>query len=332
MLRARRALEDRRREGLHDTMQFTYRNPARSTDPLAAVAGARSIVVGARNYLFAEPAVGDEPVARVARYAWVDHYRPLRDALRSIAVRLRASGHRAVVFADDNSIVDREVAYQAGIGWFGKNANVLVPGQGSWFVLGCVVTTANLPASTPVADGCGSCRRCLDRCPTRAIVAEGVIDARRCLAWLVQKPGVFPLEFRKALGDRIYGCDDCQDVCPINLRHAKPRATGLEEPIQAWVPVLATLRATDAELLERHGRWYLHNREPRWIRRNALIVLGNVGDGRDAAVRAALATYIGHADPILRGHAVWAARQLGLDDLVPVDDHDPLVRAELSAA
>src|SRR6185295_8008395 len=103
--------------------------------------------------------------------------------------------------ADDNSLVDREAAYLAGLGWYGKNANLLLPGQGSWFVLGSVVTDAPLPvAAAPATDGCGGCRRCLDGCPTGAIVAPGVVDARRCLAWLEQRPGPFPVEFRAALG------------------------------------------------------------------------------------------------------------------------------------
>ena len=215
----RRHLEARKAAGLHGGMGFTYRNPARSTDPGAAVAGARALVVGARAYHQPTPPAPAGPAGRVARYAWVDHYRPLRDGLRAVARRLKADGWRAVVFADDNSLVDREAAYRAGLGWYGKNANVLLPGLGSWFVLGAVVTDAPLaPAAAPVDDGCGSCRRCLDGCPTDAIVAPGVVDARRCLAWLVQQPGSFPVEYREALGDRIYGCDDCQEVCPPNRR------------------------------------------------------------------------------------------------------------------
>uniref|UniRef100_A0A6J7NZB5 Unannotated protein n=1 Tax=freshwater metagenome TaxID=449393 RepID=A0A6J7NZB5_9ZZZZ len=270
--------------------------------------------------------------ARVARYAWTDHYAPLRDGLRAVATHLRAAGHRAVAYADDNTVVDREVAHRAGIGWFGKNANLLVPGRGSWFVLGCVITDAVLPPSpAPVEDGCGTCHRCIDGCPTGAIVAPGVIDARRCLAWLVQKPGIFPMEFREALGDRIYGCDDCQDVCPIN-RRSDPAPEGVAAPeLLAWVPVLELLDLDDATILERHGRWYLHGRDPVWVRRNALVILGNTGDGQDAAVEASLVRYLQHPNPVLRAHAVWAARRLGRNDLLPDTDSDPSVRAELIA-
>lgn len=330
--RARRELFARKAAGLADSMQFTYKNPERSTDPFVAVRGAQSVIVAARSYQRAESERPDHAVARVARYAWSDHYAPLREGLWAIAHRLRAEGYRAVAYADDNTVVDREVAYRAGIGWFGKNANLLVPGRGSWFVLGCVITDAVLPtAPAAVDDGCGSCRRCLDGCPTGAIVAPGVIDARRCLAWLVQKPGIFPAEYREALGDRIYGCDDCQDVCPVNRRMdpAPSPAAPVAEGVSAWVPVLELLALDDATILERHGRWYLHDRDPRWVRRNALVILGNIGIGTDPDVGETLVRYLRSPDPVLRAHAVWAARRLGRHDLLPNTDPDPSVLAEL---
>jgi epoxyqueuosine reductase len=317
--RARTELHRRKAAGLHADMGFTYRNPDRSTDPQRAVAGAKSIIAAARPYRAqSEPERPPGAQARVARYAWVDHYTPLRLGLREIAHRIRRAGHRAVVFADDNSIVDREVAYRAGLGWFGKNANILLPGAGSFFVLGCIVTTAEFePAvpAEPVGDGCGTCHRCIEGCPTGAIVAPGVVDANRCLAWLVQRPGTFPHEFREALGDRLYGCDDCQEVCPPSQRlggRHRVDLTGVDEPTQAWVDVLDLLDASDERLIERHGRWYLANRDPVWWRRNALIVLGNVGDPGDARTAHTLERYRHHPDPILREHADWAAARLAV--------------------
>jgi epoxyqueuosine reductase len=328
--RAREALESRKRDGLHGGMAFTYKNPARSTDPQAALEGARAIVVGARSYHIAATAPGStRPTAVVARYAQRDHYTLLGDGLRAVATELKARGFKARVVADDNALVDREAAYRAGLGWFGKSANILLPGEGSWFVLGSVVTDAPLCANEhPADDGCGSCRRCIDGCPTGAIVAPGVVDARRCLAWLVQSPGVFPRDTRAALGNRLYGCDECQEVCPPNIVADRRR----DEPTAAQgVDVLDLLAASDETLLERHGRWYIPDRAVRYLRRNALIVLGNTADGHDPEVELTLRTYLTHDDELLRAHACWAADRLGRRDLLTLVESDasPLVHAEL---
>jgi epoxyqueuosine reductase len=335
--RTRRDLEARRAAGQHGQMAFTFRNPARATDPRATLPGAAALVVGARHYRRADPEpepTAGGPRGRVARYAWSDHYRVLRDALGAVADELTGDGWRARVVVDDNALVDREAAHRAGLGWYGKNTNLLVGGRGSWFVLGSVITDAPLvPAPRPAADGCGPCTRCLAACPTGALVAPGVLDARRCLAHLVQAPGSFPKEFREALGDRIYGCDDCQEVCPPNRADERRSPPHPAEPAAApAVDLLAMLAATDAELLAAHGRWYIPRRDPRYLRRNALVVLGNVGDGRDPAVAEALRGALRHADPLVRGHAVWAARRLRRDDLVADalgDERDPSVLAEL---
>jgi epoxyqueuosine reductase len=315
LTRARKAIHERLDAGLTDGMQFTFKNPERSTDPRQAVRDAQAVFVAARPYLLPDQECPVGSYARVGRYAWTDHYAPLREALWQVAAHLRGDGWKAVAFADDNSIVDREVAHRAGIGWFGKNANLLLPGAGSWFVLGCVVTTAPLPAAAePVPDGCGTCSRCLDACPTGAIIEPGVIDAARCLAWVLQKPGIIPEHMRAAVGDRIYGCDDCQSVCPPTVRFGpKVPAPAPSEPVRAWLPVLELLEGDDEDVLRHWGRWYLADRDPRWVRRNALVVLGNIGDPADVAVRRVLADYRAHADPVLRVHAVWASERLGLE-------------------
>ena len=341
------ALHRRKREGLHGGMQFTYRNPDRSSDPARTLPGATALIVGAVDFHRdppPRPADGG-PHARVASYHWVDNYGPLRAGLQEVAEFLRAGGHRAVVSSDENSLVDRAAAHRAGIGWWGKSTNILVRGTGSMVVLGSVITDApvELTAPEPVPDGCGPCRRCLDECPTGALVAPGVMDARRCLAWLVQDDGVFDPDFRVALGDRLYGCDDCQEACPPNrVRLRRPHRVGREPTgegpaapapeVQAWVPLLEVLAADDEELLKRFGRWYIPRRGPRYLRRNALVVLANVGDPADPRVRATVDRTLGHPDPLVRAHAVWCARRLGLglDSLRGADD--PLVAAELRRA
>ncbi|HEV3265410.1 MAG TPA: tRNA epoxyqueuosine(34) reductase QueG [Acidimicrobiales bacterium] len=335
-----RDLLDRRRQGLQGNMQFTYRNPERSTDPRRVLPGARSLVVGAWGYRRED--LGEQehespqrPRARVARYAQRDHYASLRLALTAVADRLKQDGWRATVVCDDNALVDRAAAHRAGLGWFGKNSLLLLPGLGSWFVLGSVVTDAPLgsepdpgpertTSSAPTSllghgSGCGSCARCMSACPTGALVSPGVVDARRCLAWLVQAPGSFPAQFRDALGDRIYGCDECQSVCPINRvaeRRDPPPPMEPDGDAEAGVDLLGLLASSDADLLDRHGRWYIADREPRYLRRNALVALGNVGEGSDPDTEAALRRALDDPDPMITEHATWAAHKLGRDDLV----------------
>jgi epoxyqueuosine reductase len=302
-LDTRRHLQERKEAGLHGGMSFTYRNPERSTEPGRALPGAKSIVVGARSY----PAPArSRRGGRVAAYATDDHYGALRDSLRSIADHLRSDGWKALVLVDDNALVDREAAYRAGLGWYGKSTNVLLPGKGSWFVLGSVLTTAPLAVDDdPVEDGCGTCRRCIDGCPTGAIVAPGIVDARRCLAWLLQARGDFPLEYRVALGDRIYGCDECQEVCPPNRRAATVASESSE-----GVDIVDLLSSDDQTLLSRHGRWYIADRDPRYLRRNALVVLGNTAQPGDQRAAATIHRYLGDPDPMLRSHAAWAAERI----------------------
>ena len=325
-------LHRRKAQGLHGGMEFTYRNPDRSVDASRALPGAQSLVVGALDYHRSrpEPPPDGRPHARVASYAWADYYAALRRALDAMASVLREQGHRAIVVADENSLVDRAAAHRAGIGWWGKSANVLIPGVGSMVVLGSVITDATISGHTHLADdGCGSCQKCLDGCPTGAFVAPGVIDARRCLAWLVQQEGVFEPEYREALGDRLYGCDDCQDVCPPNsVRFRRPAPATDGEP---WVDVLAVLAASDEQLIERFGRWYIPNREPRYLRRNALVVLGNIGDADDPGVAAAVNVALADPDPLIRSHAVWCARRLGLGLAALAGADHPMVITELQS-
>lgn len=324
-------LESRKAQGFDGGMQFTYRNPARSTEPERSLPGAETLLVGAYDYQRdAPPRPGSGPQGRVAAYSWEDHYAVLRDALEAVAEPLRADGYRATVLADQNHLVDRAAAHRAGIGWWGKSTNILVPSVGSLVVLGSVLTDAPIehtPAST-MEDGCRACTKCLEGCPTDAFVAPGVLDARRCLAWLLQTDGVFPVEYRVALGDRLYGCDDCQDVCPPNqIRRRRPSGAGDDG---AWVSVLEALESDDDALMARLGRWYVPDRDPAYLRRNLLVVLGNIGDGSDPAAARAIGRALADARPLVRAHAVWAARRLRLDTLLDgVDDADPEVRAEL---
>lgn len=317
-------------------MQFTYRNPDRSTDPERVLAGARSMVVGLYDYQ-RKPAIHPgSTVGRVARYAQHDYYDLLREGLGVIAEILIDAGFKARVVADSNALVDRNAAWRAGLGWYGKNSQLLAPGAGSWFVLGAVVTDARVAGDLEIeADGCGSCTACLDGCPTDALVAPGVLDARRCIAWLVQAAEPIPVPYREAVGDRLYGCDICQEVCPPNRVLERKRPLPEAEPeADDWVDITWLLNAGDEAVMERYGRWYLANRDPDVLRRTALVILGNTADGADPEVASTLRRYLANESESLRAHAVWAARRLGLDDLVHdlIDDPSPLVRDELTVA
>jgi epoxyqueuosine reductase len=328
MHRALQQLHDREERGLVNGMKFTYLRPERSTNPSLLVEEARTVIVGMRSYAFDAPEnTVDGPAARVARYVWDDHYGHLKESLTQVAARLRTDGHRATVFADDNSIVDREIAYLAGLGWFGRNANILVPGKGSMLVIGCIVTTADLPIATPLEDGCGTCVRCQPACPTNAIIEPGVIDANRCLSWLLQKPGIFDRAYRVALADRIYGCDDCQTVCPPTKRGGSQPSMPHHAP---YVDAVAWLHLDDNALEAASDGWYVHGRDMTWVRRNLLIILGNIAQPTDERVVDVVRRYLSHERPELRAHAVWAAARLGLNSLLHEDDPHELVAEELA--
>jgi len=285
--------------GLSGGLGFTFRDPVRAGDVRATHPWARRFVAVAVPYPMTAP-VGEGAV--VARFAVGDAYASLRRCLTAVADRLRRAGHRAEAIADDAALVDRAVAVRAGVGWWGKSTMVLVPGLGPWVVLGAVVTDAALPTTEPMRRECGRCVACLPACPTGALVAPGVLDARRCLAAVLQRPGTIPVELRAAVGARLYGCDDCLVACPPG-RRALARAA----PVAAH-DVIGILGADDRSLLVRFGHFYLPGRNLRTLRRNALVVAGNVL-GRDRV--AIVAGFLGYPDPLLRSHAAWAVGRIG---------------------
>ena len=296
-------LESRKTEGLNSKLGFTYTDPARSTDIRQAFPWAERLIVATWAYLphagTAQPAPAD---GVVARFAVDDAYRPLADALEILAGQLRSAGWQAEVVFDDNRLVDRAAAVRAGVGWWGKNTMVLAPKVGPWVLIGSVVTDAPLETTEPMKRDCGTCDACIPACPTGALVSPGVLDARKCLAAWAQAPGVIPVEYREAMGSRLYGCDDCLDACPPGVRLLETATDNRGAVDVAWV-----LTATDDELLERFDRWYIPKRDPKFIRRNALIVAGNI---RTPALGDLVIGYLGHSSSILRQHAAWAAGRL----------------------
>ncbi|HKX75257.1 MAG TPA: tRNA epoxyqueuosine(34) reductase QueG [Acidimicrobiia bacterium] len=297
-------LERRKQAGMANGLGFTYRDPAVATEPRASFPWARYLVVGARSYL---PAAGS-PVpqvgtGRVARVVVDDAYVPLRAALGEVASVLSGEGFAAEVLCDDSRLVDRAAAVRAGLGWWGKNTMVLSPGFGPWLLFGSVVTDADLEVDQPMSRDCGTCTACLPACPTGALVAPGVLDARLCLAAWAQAPGMIPEPLREAMGDRLYGCDDCSEACPPG-RILLKRATATRGRVDlSWL-----LHAADGELLAAFGHWFIPSGDPDIIRRNGLIAAGNSGEGRLAAE---VAPYTAHPNPMVAEHAWWALQRLG---------------------
>jgi epoxyqueuosine reductase len=325
-------MQRRKEQGLSAGLGFTYVDPETAGDPRRSFPWARSIVVLARSYLpeAGSPGSHRDGTVTIARFATGDRYAPLREALAAIVHDLEASGYRAQQVVDDRRLIDRAAAVRAGVGWWGKSTMVLVPGAGPWVLLGSVVTDAVLVEDHPMARNCGTCTACLPACPTGAIVAPGVLDARLCLASWLQSSGVIPRGLRAAVGDRIYGCDDCLTSCPPGHRLLERS----ERP-EGRVPLLEILGGDDATLLARFENFFIPGRRPRYLRRNAIVAAGN--DGSEDLL-APLVGFLGHPDWLLRAHAAWAVGRfegpipVAALDAARTGERDPRVREEVDAA
>ena len=296
-------MHERTAAGVSANLAFTYRSPDIAADVRRTFPWAERLVAVAFAY---EPEAGTSTPApgtlRIARFADGDQYLGLRGALNALVAELESAGARAEALSDDSRLVDRAVAVRAGIGWWGRSTMVLVPGAGPWVLLGSVATDAPLEIDEPMVRTCGTCTACIPACPTGAILDGGVLDVRLCLAHHLQSSGVIPEDLRAAAGDRLYGCDDCLTSCPPGTR-ALEAARPVGGPM-----ILEILGATDADLLERYGHFYLPARRPRILRRNALVAAGN---DRSVELEPVVIGYLGHPDWLLRAHAAWAVGRLG---------------------
>jgi epoxyqueuosine reductase len=301
------AIRERRARGLFADMRFTMARPDVSCHPEGLLPEARTVVSAALCYYAPapEPGPGD---GRLPRYTWRDAYAELREKLDELGRRL---GGAYRVLVDANQHVDREGAARSGVGFYGKNTMLITRRFGSWVVLGTLVTDVELERTPALGLDCGSCTLCIEACPTGALDEPGVLDATRCLSYWTQAPAPIPPAMRAELGDRVYGCDICQDVCPWN-RGIERRRSGDRMPdgAEPAVSLRALLEAPDAELAERYDRLYLPRNDPRYLRRNALVAAGNSGDG---SLRGLAEAYAAGDDELLREHAEWALEWLGGD-------------------
>jgi epoxyqueuosine reductase len=300
--------------GAHGDMDWLAAHPERRTDPRALWANVRSVIMLGVNY-----GPDENPLAilenrtrgAISVYARGDDYHDLiKKRLKALARWLvAASGCEVKVFVDTAAVMEKPLARAAGLGWQGKHTNLVSREFGSWLFLGAIFTTLDLPRDAPDIDHCGSCRACLDICPTAAFPAPYKLDARRCISYLtIESKGPIPHEFRKAIGNRIYGCDDCLAVCPWNKFAQQGREAKLAARDELRAPALADLAALDDAAfrarftkspVKRIGR-------DRFVR-NVLIAIGN---SSDRTLTVAAERLMDDESPLVRGAAVWALSQL----------------------
>jgi len=312
------------RAGFNGEMRYMARHGVKRSRPAELLPGTVSCISVRMNYwpkdaADAEATLADGSVGYVSRYALGrDYHKLMRTRLQKLCDRLKSVvgpfGHR--VFTDSAPVLEKALARNAGLGWIGKHTNLIDRDAGSYFFLGEIYLDLDLPGDEPASAHCGSCSACMPACPTGAIVAPYRLDARRCISYLtIELAGSIPLEFRRAIGNRIYGCDDCQLVCPWN-KFARPTAErdfavrhGLDNSqlgeLFAW---------SEAQFLERtRGSAIRRIGYERWLR-NIAVALGNAPTS--PALLAALRSRAQHPSPVVREHVQWALAQ---HPSIPVD-------------
>ena len=298
--------------GYAGTMGYLGRGRAERLDPARMLRGARSVVAVAMSYNPANGAERNEDWRGVSRYA---RGRDYHDVIRPRLVELgefigSAAGapvaSRAAV--DSSAVLERDLAARAGLGWIGKNTNLLTPSLGSYFFIGIVLTTAELPFDQREPDRCGTCTACLDACPTQAFVGPYVLDARRCISYLtIEHRGDIAGELAEQIGEWVFGCDVCQEVCPWN-RKAEPGREPALEPSGSFGELESLLELDPAAFRARFRGSPLTRTKRAGLLRNAAIVLANRGERRAVG---ALNRALGDGDPVVRQAASWALAKLG---------------------
>ena len=299
-------------EGKQGEMAWLERAPERRCDPREVLPGCKSVICLALNYYpgrspFPE---GHDGGYRIARYAWNQDYHDLIESrLRDFDARLQTLGGTQRYYVDTGPVLERDFASDAGLGWNGKSTVQIHRRMGAWFFLAELLTTLDLSPDVPFGDHCGKCTACITACPTRAITAPRRLDARRCISYLtIEHKGPIPEEFRIAMGDRIYGCDDCLDACPWNRFAAESR----EITFHAREAIFEK-RLRDFLDLDDEGFRALFAKSPikrikrpRFLR-NVCVALGNTGTIEDLP---SLAIAAADGDPLIAEHAEWAIRRI----------------------
>ncbi|MGD9784794.1 MAG: tRNA epoxyqueuosine(34) reductase QueG [Hyphomicrobiaceae bacterium] len=313
-------------EGWHGDMTWMAEHAARRRDPRALWADVRSILMVGTSYApEGDPlaVLGQPSRGAISAYAkGRDYHDVLKGRLKQLASLLAAeTGSDVKVFVDTAPLMEKPLAAAAGLGWQGKHTNLVSRNHGSWLFLGALLTSADLPADTAESDHCGSCARCLDICPTAAFPAPYKLDARRCIAYLtIEYKGHIPRDMRGAIGNRVFGCDDCLAVCPWNKFAATAQEQRFHARSETDDPPLAQLLAmSDADFRKRFaGTPVKRTGRDRFVR-NCLIAAGNA---RDPALLPAVHALIVDPSPLVRAMAVWAlSRIASADELAVLTTH-----------
>ena len=318
---AARTMHTRLASGHLDGMPWlTHERIDLATSPQQLLEGAKSFISLGISYLGVRerpPAVPGNPRGRIARYAWGRDY---HDVLKDLTIQVRdeligacAQPVRARIFVDSSPLAERAVAERAGTGWFGKNTMILTPGVGSFTLLTTILVDVELEPDAPLGKSCGSCTRCITACPTGALVAPGVLNAPTCISFhTIENRGSIPRELRHLFGDWIFGCDDCQEVCPVNRRAVEGRLASLRayQDDDAFPALHQLLAMDDQQFRARYRGSAVTRTKRRGLVRNACVALGNLRD--EASIGPLLSVvHDPSSGSIIRGHAAWALGRIG---------------------
>ena len=328
-------------DGLMDGLPwFTRERVRRGSSPQELLPGARSVISLGWSYLAADdtqPPAGHGVIARYARGR--DYHRVMKRRMRRMVLELSdqlGSRFAARWYVDDGPMLDRAAAARAGLGWFGKNGNILNPTYGSWILLGQLITDLDLTPDSPLSKSCGRCARCIPACPNDAIVAPYVVDNRRCISYLtIEHRGDIPHDLRPGVGNWVFGCDICQEVCPVNRKAAATNDPNFGRRDLSTVDLIELLEMDDEAFRNRFAGSPVMRARREGMQRNACVALGNVGG---AAAVPALGRALQTATPMVRRHAAWALGRIGTDPALAAlraaadTEPDDTVRSEIRTA
>ena len=324
--------------GYDGEMSYIGRGEKKRKNPDLVLEGVKSILCFSTNYYTVEKDmsyVEHRDTADISVYALnKDYHDTITPRLRQMEEKIQQEfeGCRTRIYVDTGPILEKPLAQQAGLGWIGKHTNLLTQGRGSWYFLSEILTDVDLPPSQPADDHCGTCRSCIDICPTDAIIAPYVLDSKRCISYLtIELKGVIPVEFRKAIGNRIYGCDDCQIVCPWNSYAVRTDEPDFQQK-QDTLKLIELIQINQEMFSRRFKGSPIKRIKRRGLLRNVAVALGNSGNKQAIPI---LLKVLDDEEPLIRAHVVWALGELAGPEVLPAireklnNESEKIVLAEL---